>query len=383
MNRPPLWEGRVAVSEGRVVWVGQAGEAGEPKGPLRRLGPGVLLPGLVNAHCHIELSHLRHRIDFSLGFVPWVQNLIDARRSENAQVVRLKVQDALRALETTGTVAVGDISNNLSHLDLLSSSPLRAVVFYELIGWDPAQAPAVFEKAMARLAGLDPELGDHGVKVLLGAHAPHSVSRELLTLLLERGAPAAIHLAESPAETRFFQSGNGEWSEFLKRRVGPVPFRAPGVSPVAYLDSIGMLKADLLAAHCTQADDDDIARLAAANVSVVVCPRSNRNLKVGLPPVQKLVDAGVNVCIGTDSLASVPTLDLMDDIGALRRAVPTLGAETLVRMATEAGARALGLDDLGTIAPGKRAQLVHASAYTAPGNPFDFLVSGEARPRPA
>ena len=144
-----------------------------------------------------------------------------------------------------------------------------------------------------------------------------------------------------------------------------------------------MLRPKLIAAHCTQADDDDSRTLAASGVSVAVCPRSNRNLKVGLPPVQKLVDAGVNVCIGTDSLASVPTLDLMDDIGALRRAVPTLGAETLVRMATVAGASALGLDDLGTIAPGKRAQLVHASAYTAPGDPFEFLVSGEARPRPA
>jgi aminodeoxyfutalosine deaminase len=382
MDRPPLPNGRVAVQDGRVVWVGLVGEAGEPQGPVRRLGPGVLLPGLVNAHCHIELSHLRHRIDFSLGFVPWVQNLIDARRDENAQVVRLKVQDALRALETTGTVAVGDISNTLAHLDLLANSPLHAVVFYELIGWDPAQAKTVLDKALARLAQLDPELGESDVRVMMGAHAPHSVSRDLFTLMSAQGAPATIHLAESPAEMRFFMTGNGDWSDFLKRRVGPVPFQAPGISPVAYLRSIGVLRPKLIAAHCTQADDDDVADLAASGVSIAVCPRSNRNLKVGLPPVQKMVDAGINVCIGTDSLASVPTLDLMDDIGALRRAVPTLGAETLVRMATVAGASALGLDDLGTIAPGKRAQLVHASAYTAPGDPFEFLVSGEARPRP-
>ncbi len=382
VDRPPIRDGRVAVLGNRIVWVGEAGEAGEPKAPVQRLGPGVLLPGLVNAHCHVELSHLRHRIDYSLGFVPWVQNLIDARRSENAGVVRLKVQDAVKALENTGTVAVGDVSNNLAHLDLLADSDLHAVVFYEVIGWDPAQASSVFAAALGRLAQLDPDLPERDVRVRLAAHAPHSVSKELLALMAKRGGPAAIHLAESPAECRFFRSGNGEWTDFLKRRVGTVPFQAPGLSPIAYLDSLGLLNSQLLAAHCTQADDDDIALLAARKVSVVVCPRSNRNLKVGLPPVQKLADAGVNLCLGTDSLASVPTLDLMDDVAALRRAVPTLRPEAIVRMVTEAGARALGLDELGTITPGKRADLVHASTYVKPGDPFDFLVSGEARPRP-
>jgi len=377
----PLRNGRVAVRNGRVLWVGDAGESGQPPGPLHDLGTGVLLPGLVNAHCHLELSHLRGRLDASNGFVPWVRALVGARTEDTEEAVRKRAGDAIDSLEESGTVAVGDVSNGLAHLDLLAASRLQAVVFYELLAWDPARAEAVLEGAESRLAVARRGLRE-GLDVRLAAHAPHSVSPALLAGLVSRGGPAALHLAESPAETRFLATGNGDWSAFLAERgLGHVPFTPPRVNPVPYVDGLGVLHDRLVAAHCAQVDDADTRVLARRGVHVAVCPRSNRRLGLGVPPVPAMLAAGVRLCLGTDSLASVDSLDLLDDAAALFREFPTLEPSVIVRMATAGGAEALGFPELGTIAPGKRGAFAYADADRAVTDPLAFLVSGEARVR--
>ena len=160
----------------------------------------------------------------------------------------------------------------------------------------------------------------------------------------------------------------------------PVTFPS-GVSPVRYLDELGALHPGLLAAHCVYVDAADRARLAAKGVHVAICPRSNLNLGVGIPPVPELLEAGVRLCLGTDSLASVDSLDLMDDVAALHEEFPDLDPAAIVEMATAGGAQALGLPGLGAIAPGMRAELVFAPAVRVPQDPSSFLVSGAARPR--
>jgi cytosine/adenosine deaminase-related metal-dependent hydrolase len=372
---PPLREGRVRVENGSIVAVGAAADPAVG-GDARDLGPGVLMPGLVNAHCHLELSHLAGRIDRSGGFVDWVERLVAARASEEPAAVRAAAAEAIRSAQASGTVAVGDVSNRLAHLDLLEDSRLRAVVFHELIGWDPAAAESALAVARPRSGGR--------VEVRLAAHAPHSVSPALFEALRRRGGPAAVHLAESEAESTFIARGDGAWRAFLERRgLGHVPFQPTGRTPVRYLEGLGVLHRELLAAHCVRVDADDRRLLAEAGVSVAVCPRSNRNLGVGLPPVESLLQAGVRVCLGTDSLASVDSLDLVDDIVALYREVPALEARLIVEMATIRGAEALGLDrELGAIVPGRRAALAHAPAAHAPADPYAFLVSGQARLRP-
>lgn len=375
---PPIAKGRVAVDAGRIVWVGSPLDAGAPDAPVLELGDGVLLPGLVNAHCHLELSALAGRVDGSHGFVPWVASLVQARDAGEAGAERAAIGAEIRRMEERGTAAVGDISNRLPHLDLLAASSLSAVVFYELLGWDPAGAAAILETADARLASLR----EHGprIDVRLAVHALHSASPALLAGLVRRGGPAALHLAESGAESRFLASGDGEWSDFLRGRgLGDVAFRPEGRSPVAYAASLGVLRRGLLAAHCVHVDAADCRTLARAGVSVVLCPRSNRELDVGVAPVVDLLEAGVQVCLGTDSLASVPTLDLMDDVVALQRQVPSLEPAVVVRLATAGGARALGMADLGSIEPGRRAALAFAPASRTTRDPLAYLVSGDAR----
>lgn len=382
VDRPPIREGRVAVDGDRIVWLGPPGAPDEPSGALVDLGPGVILPGLVNAHCHLELSYLQGRIPLPRPYVGWVRDVVAARGSETPNVVRAGAERAIRQLLEAGTAAVGDVSNELAHLDLLAASGLRSVVFHELIGWDPGRAESVLAAAEGRLAELPRDLPARGVEVRLAAHAPHSVSPALLGRLAAHPRFAALHLAESPDESRFLQSGDGEWSGFLRERgLGDVRFEAPAKGPVRYVESLGVLRPGLLAVHCVQTDAADHATLARSGVHVAVCPRSNRNLEVGEAPLPGLLAAGVRLCLGTDSLASVGTLNLMDDVRALRQAFPGLPASALVRMATLEGAAALGLDDLGSIAPGKRAALAHAAAQQEIADPLEFLVSREANPQ--
>jgi cytosine/adenosine deaminase-related metal-dependent hydrolase len=355
--------------------VGRAAQA--PRGEARDLGPGVLMPGLVNAHCHLELSHLAGRLTGAGGFVDWVSRLVAARGDANPADVRAQAAAGIAQAERTGTVAVGDVSNTLAHLDLLAASSLRARVFLELIGWDPATADRVLDAAHARLGALN--LPDH-VTVSLAAHAPHSVSPALLTAIVEAGGVASLHLAESPQESRFLGRGDAEWSAFLASRgLGHVTFEPQGMSPVRHVDAFGVLRPGLVAAHGIQVDASDRALLAERGVFVVLCPRSNESLGVGRAPVPELREAGVRLALGTDSLASVPTLDLWDDVLALHDAFPSLEPEWLVRTATRGGAEALGYDDLGVIAPGSAAAFAFSEAPASLSDPLAFLLSGDAR----
>jgi cytosine/adenosine deaminase-related metal-dependent hydrolase len=375
----PIPGGRVAVEASRVAWVGRRGEPGDPGGPVRDLGPGVLLPGLVNAHCHLELSHLAGSVPFGGGFVAWVEAVVNARDRFAEDEVRRATAAAVRFLEERGTAAVGDVSNTLAHVGTLAASRLDAVVFQELLAWDPERAAPGLAWADERARAVAAELRP-GIDVRLAAHAPHSVSPALFALLAERGGPRAIHLAESAEESAFLLDGSGEWRSFLARRgLGHVIFEPPGTSPVAYLEELGVLHPRLVAAHGVHVDARDRGVLARRGVHVVLCPRSNRNLGVGVADAPALLAAGVRVALGTDSLASAETLDVLDDAVLLQREFPALDPAVIVRTATLGGAEALGLGRLGAIAPGRAAALAYAPAKAVPADPHAFLLSGEAR----
>lgn len=379
ITSPPIRDGCVAVEHGRVAWVGPHTAAGAPAGSSHDLGPGVLLPGLVNAHCHLELSHLAGAlVPAGEGFTPWVERLVASRGRFADAEIDSAIERAVTGLEASGTAAIGDVSNTLAPLERLRASSLHAVVFLELLAWDPAKAEATLAWGEGllreRAASLRP-----GLELRLGAHAPHSVSPALLRLLAERGGPAAIHLAESPDETRFLEQGDGRWAAFLAARgQGHVPC-APGAGPVRRCDALGVLHPRLVAAHGVQVDAADRELLRERGVHVVLCPRSNQALGVGRADVPALEAAGVKLALGSDSLASAPSLDVLDDAVLLRRQFPQLQAHSILRMATLAGAEALGFEELGAIEPGRRAAFAYAPAGDAPADPEEFLLAGGAR----
>jgi cytosine/adenosine deaminase-related metal-dependent hydrolase len=379
IHRPPIRNGWVEIERDRISALGGPDVAGD----VIDLGDVAILPGLVNAHTHLELSYLKDRVPAGGGFVSWIRGILAARRQRpdpSAPEILEAIERAIEQAMATGTVLVGDIANTLVSFDLLARSRLAAVVFNEVIRFAGADAGKIADDAVRRIERLaQTDL----VKPSLAAHAPYSVSPAVFQALhraVERhGLPAcSVHLSESPEEVEFVRTGEGPWRALLEEMgTWDVSWRPPAVSPVEYLDTLGFLDARVLAVHGVQMTAPDLARLKACGATLVTCPRSNLHTGAGLPPLQAFYDSGVAVAVGTDSLASAPDLNMFAELAEMRRLAPDVPAARLLDSATREGARALGFGgEFGTIAPGRRARLL---AVTLPPRTDDverYLVSG-------
>jgi aminodeoxyfutalosine deaminase len=380
---PPIHNGWIAVDRGRIAAVGRPAAEYPSNIPEEDLGEVAVLPGLVNAHTHLELSYLRDEVPPAPDFVSWIRRVVAARRLRPDPRSR-EIVDALEAgideAVANGTALVGDISNTLVTYDPLARSLLGGVVFYELIRFNVQDPAAFVEHAERQLEALAP---NERVRRSLAAHAPYSVAPLVLRAIrraVDRDpfAPCSVHLSESAEEVEFIKSGGGPWRAFLEELGTWEPsWVPPGVSPVQYLDDNGFLDARVLAVHGVQMTPADLTRLAARGATLVTCPRSNGHTGAGAPPLEDFYASGVHVAVGTDSLASAPDLNLFAELATMRALAPTVPASALLESATRAGARALGFDaDYGTIEPGKRARLL---AVAMPGRVRDveeYLVGG-------
>ncbi len=320
----PVRDGWVVTDRGRIVALGHRVGDPEPAGITGEidLGRAVILPGLVNAHTHLELSFLRGTIGPRDSFVPWVRDVIRAQRGRTdprALPVLNAITAAIAEARRAGTAAIGDISNTLAGFDLLALSGLRAVVFRELIGFRPEDPEAVVRDACEEIDELD---ATPRVRASLAAHAPYPVA-PLLFRAIRRAidkrpfVPCSVHLAESPEEVEFVRTGQGPWRRLLEDVGTWDPgWVAPGVSPVKYLAEAGFLDSRVLVVHGVQADRADLERLAAIGATLVTCPRSNRYTGVGDPPVSAFYASGVRVAVGTDSLASAPDLNVFEELAS-------------------------------------------------------------------
>jgi len=320
-------------------------------------GDAIIMPGLVNAHAHLELTALHRRLTEFSSFTDWALRLINERRTWTPVDYRRSTEEGARLTLASGTTLVGDVASG-NGWDALSSSSPRRVVFEETLGLDPNLA----EPAMARIHALF-DLADCGnarpTQIhALSPHAPYSTSGELYrraaALAQSRKTPWTTHVAETLEELRFFEKGDGEFREFLTR-LGAMPenWRAPGVHPVAWLDALGILGPSCMLAHCNYLTDDVINRIAGSKSSVVYCPRSHAFFGHDNHPVRRLLDAGVTVALGTDSLASNDSLNLLDEMRYLYAQRKDLSPEEILRAGTINGAVALGFGDrLGCLAPG-------------------------------
>jgi cytosine/adenosine deaminase-related metal-dependent hydrolase len=218
------------------------------------------------------------------------------------------------------------------------------------------------------------------VRVVLAAHAPYSVSPALLREIAARrtGGPLTIHLGESAEEIEFLRTGKGAMRQLLQDLgVWSDEWECPRSDPTEYLHSLGYLQPGMLAVHAVHLRDDALARLRAGGATVVTCPRSNIRVGAGMPRVSHFYASGVPVAVGTDSLASVETLNLFDELAELRRIAPDVSAASLLESATRVGADALGFGSThGTITAGKRAALVAVDVPAAVGDVEEYLVGG-------
>lgn len=375
---PPIRDGWVAVEDGRIVGLGSARTLPDRAEPVRDRGQTAeaeaILPGLVNAHTHLELSWMRGRVPPGDSMPVWAERLIDLRRSESPGGDG-PILEAIAEVRASGTALVGDVMNGIRTYSLLAKSPLFAAAFYEMLGFHPRFATSLMAAAKEQLSALTPT---DRVRLTIVPHAPYSVSPDLFRAIADAAGnrPVSVHLGESPDELLFLENGSGPWRGLLERLGAWNPqWTAPACGPVDYLDRLGLLNDRLIAVHGVQLTDRELARLAGAGATVVTCPRSNRWTGVGDPPVARFYASRVRVAIGTDSLASTPDLNLFREMAIVRELAPDVPAREILRSATLEGARALGFgDELGAIRPGVRAELIAVRIPPGEDDVEEYLV---------
>ena len=351
MTEPGHWieNGRVVVRENRILEVSGIGASSTTDGRIIDHGNGILMPALVNAHTHMALSG-RARSHTVKGFIPWVQALITERNRQSPEEAERTVQEGAAALKNTGTGLVGEFGPHVPVAMALKTLRIQATVWLECLGND-------------RGFPLLPE-NTRTVHHAYGGHAPHTTSPGLLmrvqaadTHLRQR---FCLHLAESREETAFLTDGRGDWADFMTHMgIDFSDWGCFGKRPVEAALEIGLLDQNTLAVHLLEINSKEMEAFAQTGAHVCFCPRSNWMLHRKLPNIEGFLKLGIQPALGTDSLASVSTLSLLDEMRFIHDRYSGLSPEVILGFGTINGARALGCPDMGSLRPGNRSAMIH------------------------
>ena len=327
----------------------------------------ILLPGFINAHTHLELTGFRGRIKKGLSFTDWAREVVSIRRGLNGNEITSAIKDGLDELISSGVTTVGDFSQTGITRDILNEKGLKGTVFLEFAGFNPELKDEIIRQLKEKVDKiLNPKLKIENRKSKIGIapHAPYSVSIELLKeshgLAKGKILPMAMHIAEMPEEIEFIKSGSGAIRDLLiEFSVWNDEWKAPNTTPVKYLHTLGILKGTT-GIHLNIVTEDDIRILKENDVSVVYCPGSNkwfgRNWKY---PLKEFLKNNINVAIGTDSLSSNERLNMFYEMRTIKENFPDIDNNTILKMATINGARAIGFEgEIGEIAIGRKADII-------------------------
>jgi aminodeoxyfutalosine deaminase len=306
-------------------------------------GSSIIIPGLVNAHVHLELTALRNKLTKFRSFTDWISQLIHCRQSWTKEDFLSSAAEGSRLSLASGTTLAGDITSSGIDWSAANRRNLRRVSFEEVIALSPDRVDFILSQLnlLLKREPANPFLV-HGVS----PHAPYSVSPELYRrsseLVRRRRMLLATHVAETQAELEFLQTGTGEFRSFLAG-IGALPnnWKPPELSPVRYFDDLGVLGPSCLLVHCNYLDKHSIARILKTHSSVVYCPRSHDFFGHENHPIRQLLDSGINVALGTDSLASNFSLSMIDEMRFLFEKRKDIKPEEIFRAATMNGAAAL------------------------------------------
>ena len=369
MRSPGSWlaDGTVTVAQGKVVDVENT-PGTKDSGFTTDHGPGVIMPGLVNAHTHLSLSALSGKIEMGEGFLTWVRKLVEVRRNLLSSAATAAMETAVNRLRETGVALVGEFGPHIPVAQALAAAGLSGTVWLEFLGNEQDLPP------------LPPPVDE--VDFSYAGHAPHTVNPSLLRHIKEidrrLGRRFALHLAESKEEMEFLATGKGEWADFLEEmRRDFSGWGYWGRRPVELAARLGLLDGDTLAVHCLLVRPEEVQVLTRSGSHLCLCPRSNWNLHGRLPDIPAFLQAGIAPALGTDSLASTESLSMFDEMRFVAGRYPMLSPDTILAMATVNGARALGRPDLGTISPGQTARLLYVDLEAASATQAaERLVSG-------
>src|SRR3989338_1717042 len=372
VTSPPIKDGVIIIEGKKIKAVGSGKELSKfPCDETIDCSGKIVLPGFVNAHSHLELTGFRGKIRKGLSFPDWAREVVSIRRDITEDKIAAAIKDGLDELISSGVTTVGDFSQTGITAKILNEKGLRGTVFLEFSrSFNPEQKDEKLRQLKELLnSKIDSKLSTHHsvlstVNFGIAPHAPYSVSKELLkkshSFAKEKKLPFAIHISEMPEEIEFIKNGSGAMKDLLiDFGVWNDKWVSPNTTPVQYLHNLGILKGTT-GIHLNIVTEDDIRILKENNVSVVYCPGSNkwfgRNWKY---PLREFFNNGINVAIGTDSLSSNEKLNMFHEMRIIKENFPDLENNTILKMATVNGARAIGFGgEIGEIAIGKKADII-------------------------
>jgi 5-methylthioadenosine/S-adenosylhomocysteine deaminase len=365
---PPIEHGAVLIGpDGRIEAVGADQEVPRPAGVVTRSFPGAaLMPGLVNAHTHLELTWLAGQVE-EADFSAWIRGVRGVKAGLSAEWFAAAARQGVRDAFAAGITTVLDTGDSGAVLQALVDLGGAGVAYQEVFGPNPVQCEESLRDLRDRVRELRP-LARGRVHLGVSPHAPYTVSGPLYRAVAEfakvEGLPVAVHLAESPAETLLVADHRGPFADAWNAR-GIPPIARHGTlppaarrSPVSWLDAHGVLGPGTLCIHTVQLDQADLDVLAARRAPVAHCPVSNARHGHGNAPLGRLLAAGVRVGLGTDSVISVGQLDLWAEMRAAA-ALAGLTPGQALALATVNGARLIGAEaEVGWLGVGAFADVI-------------------------
>lgn len=354
-SRTIIENGAVVIRGSKIVDIGRYPTvrfSGAP--PIHDLGEAVITPGLVNAHTHLDLTSSADSVQRVPKFTDWVFQIVGKR---NPSTIEPSIREGVQQSLAGGVTTVGDIDGTGGSAQILRDTPIRKVVFCEALGFSGKHAATGLARLTVYLDS--PPVPDSLLTPALSPHAPYSTSADIYRQCIASGLSVCTHIAETKEELEFLSSGTGAFVSYLEAfGISTAGWHPPQATPMQYMKTLGVLRKNSILAHCNYLTDADMAILAEGGASVVFCPRSHHYFYHTDHPVAQLIERGINVAIGTDSLASNWSLSLLDELKFLARTQPCIRPETLFDMVTYNGAKALGLAQVGRLEKGWQADVI-------------------------
>ena len=369
----PIENGAVVVDKDKIAGIGPKSEilAKHPGIECEEFGASVLMPGFINCHAHLELTAMRGFLDeFDGDFFSWLMKLTKTR-AERLSEDDLKTSAIFGAVEAirAGVTCCGDIGRlGIAGFEALKATGLRGILFQET-EFSPLNSSAMedFERLSEKIHNLKNSETDL-VKVGISPHAPYTVSEKLFGLLaefaLDTDLQVTIHAAESNEEVAFLKTGSGFFADMFAKFA--IEWKAPGMSPIEFLEKTGILRTKPLLAHCVKVSKTDLDRIAESGARIAHCPKSNAKFGHGAAPFGHFIEKGIDFGLGSDSMASNNVCDILEE-ARFAALIGRTGTEEnkfhspqkLIETATIGGARALGLESkTGALEVGKQADIV-------------------------